>query len=60
MSGNLIPEVRITFDGETPCPVCKVIICAVCQGRGRDCKGAHAKDCPLSPFPEVTSGLFLE
>jgi hypothetical protein len=46
MSGSLVPEFRLTFDGETPCPVCKVIICAACQGLHRDCKGAHAKGCP--------------
>lgn len=38
-----------TFDGESECPDCGVMICAYCQGTAYDeseCTGRHLVECP--------------
>src|SRR5262249_50344984 len=38
----------VTFDGETVCPGCDVVICAYCQGTGSHCDRVHKPKCPIA------------
>jgi len=45
-----------TFDGETPCRVCGVIICAYCQGRDPDCPAKTKNHTAGCSYLKATGG----
>lgn len=47
-----------TFDGETTCPDCGVVICAYCQGLDPDCpsKHFHQAGCEVMERQEADPG----
>jgi len=53
----------LTFDGETICPACGVVICAFCQGTDPTCERIHKPDCAIhacfcfAPDPEHINAL---
>ena len=48
------PSESESYDGETACKYCGVIVCAYCQGKDYECPNIHAVDCRLSPGNRTT------